>query len=108
MNMPNLGAEQAAFLLQMTLPVMKNEHRTTRKVIEAIPLDNGDYRPDPVSKTALELAWHIAAAEHRFFGGVGAGEFDFSPIHQPEAVKNSADLANWYGESFAKDFDQLT
>jgi uncharacterized damage-inducible protein DinB len=106
--MPNLGAEQAAFLLQMSLPVMKNEHRTTRKVIEAIPLDNGDYRPDPLSKTALELAWHIAAAEHRFFGGVGAGEFDFSPINKPDSVKNSADLASWYGESFAKDFERLT
>jgi uncharacterized damage-inducible protein DinB len=96
------------FLLQMTLPMLKNEHRTTKNVIAAIPLDKGDYRPDAVSKTALELAWHIAAAEHRFFGSVSAGEFDLTPAPRPESIRNSADLANWYEQSFAKDFEKLT
>ena len=45
------------------LPMLQREQPKTRQVIEAIPLDKGDYRPDPVSKSALELAWHIVAAE---------------------------------------------
>jgi uncharacterized damage-inducible protein DinB len=105
--MANLQPEQAMFLLQMTLPALKNEQRTTKNVIAAIPRNKTDYRPDALSKTALELAWHIAAAEHRFFDAVATGEFNFAPIPRPDAVKNSADIASWYEESFAKDFARL-
>jgi hypothetical protein len=35
----------------------------------------------------MELAWHIAASEHRFFSGIVSGAFDFPPIHRPESVK---------------------
>jgi uncharacterized damage-inducible protein DinB len=100
--MKNLQPEQGTFLLQMALPALKNEHQVTKSVIAAIPLDKGEYRPDPASKTALELAWHIAAAQHRFLGGIADGGFDFSPINRPELVRNSADIVGWLGESFAK------
>ena len=94
--------EQAAFLLHgVYLPGLQNEHRITRSVIEAIPLDKGDYRPDAISKTALELAWHIAATEMRFLEAVAAGAFDLSPRPRPDTVRNSADLAHWYAENFA-------
>jgi uncharacterized damage-inducible protein DinB len=106
--MKNMQPEQGTFLRQTMLPALKNEHRTTKAVIEAIPLDKGDYRPEPVAKSALELAWHIAAAQHRFLGGVVAGAFDFSPINRPESVRNSADIASWFAESFAKNFEKLT
>lgn len=105
--MQTLQPEQATFLLQMTLPALKNEHRVTKKVMEAIPLKGCDYRPDPCSKTAMELAWHIAAAEHRFFGAPADGEFNLAPINRPDSVKSPADLANWYAESFARDFARL-
>ena len=67
-----LTPDQAQLLLGLALPTLKNEQQTTKRVIEAIPLDKGDYRPDAISKTALELAWHIVAAEKRFFGGISA------------------------------------
>jgi uncharacterized damage-inducible protein DinB len=105
--MSTMTPEQAAFLLQLELPAQKTEHATTKAVIEAIPLDKGDYRPDPFSKSALELAWHIVAAEHRFLSGIPAGAFDFSPIHRPETVKNSADIANWFEQSFIANFQKL-
>ena len=106
--MMSLQPEQASFLLQMAVPALKNEHRVTKSVIEAIPLDKGDYRPDPCSRTALELAWHIAAAEHRFFSAPAAGEFNLAAINRPDSVRNSAELANWYAECFAKDVERLT
>ena len=94
--------DQASFLLSgVYLPGIKNEHRLTKSVIEAIPLDNGDYRPDEVSKTALELAWHIVATEMRFLEAVETGAFDFTPKPKPDSVKNSADMAAWYAENFA-------
>jgi uncharacterized damage-inducible protein DinB len=99
--------EQGSFLQQFLLPALKNEHRTTRSVIEAIPTDKGDYRPDPAAKSAVELAWHIVAADQRFLTGIAAGQFDFNPIHRPETVRNSIGIAEWYAESFAKNIEQL-
>jgi uncharacterized damage-inducible protein DinB len=106
--MQPLQPEQATFMLHtILLPSLKTEHRTTRRVIEAIPLDKGDYRPDAISKTSLELAWHIAAAENRFMDGVASGEFNFSGLKRPDTIRNSADLAGWYGESFEAGFQRL-
>jgi len=98
----------ADFLLNAVfIPALQREQPVTRKVIEAIPLDKGDYRPDSVSKTALELAWHVVAAEKRFLEGIVAGGFDFTPIHRPDSVKTSADIGRWYGEMFDSVFSRL-
>ncbi len=101
--------DQADFLLQnVYLPGLKNESRLTRKVIEAIPLDKGDYRPDEISKSALELAWHIVATEMRFLDAVQAGAFDFTPRPRPDSIRNSADLLDWYAENFEPRVAALT
>lgn len=103
-----MQTEQASFLLnEVYLPTLYNEHRTTKSVIEAIPLDKGDYRPDPNARSAMDLAWHIAAVERRFLDAVAAGQFDFSPMPRPESVKNSADIAAWYVENFTPRVEKL-
>jgi uncharacterized damage-inducible protein DinB len=100
--------DHATFLLNAVFaPALEREHATTRKVIEAIPVDKGDYRPEPVAKSAIELAWHIAAAEKRFLEGIAGGGFDFTPINRPDSVKNSADIARWYREMFASVFARM-
>jgi uncharacterized damage-inducible protein DinB len=101
--------DQAAFLLHdVFLPNLKNEHRLTTAVIAAIPLDRSDYRPDPVGRPVLELAWHIAATEMRFLDAVAAGGFDFTPMPRPESIKNSAGLVAWYTGNFASHLDNLS
>jgi uncharacterized damage-inducible protein DinB len=103
-----LSPDQANLLLHAVfLPAVEREHQCTKTIIEAIPHANVDYRPDPVSKTALELAWHIAASEKRFFEGIADGEFNFNPISRPESIKNSADIARWYEETFQSVFARL-
>jgi uncharacterized damage-inducible protein DinB len=106
--MQPLQPEQATFLLQLTLPALKNEHRVTRKIIEAVPLDQSDYRPDAISKTALELVWHVASAENFFMNGVAAGAFDYAGGKRPDSIRNAADAAAWYGEAFQTNFERLT
>ena len=104
----SLQPEQVTFLLhKISLPTLYKEHATTKSVIEAIPLDKGDYRPEGVARTALELAWHIAASENRFLDAVASGEFNLSPNPRPESVRTSADIAAWYADSFAKNFQRL-
>jgi len=96
-----LQPEQASFLLNaIYLPNLEREHHTTRTVIEAIPTAKWDYRPDANSRTALEIAWHVVAAEKRFLEGIVSGGFDFTPIHRPESVQTSAEIGRWYGEMF--------
>jgi uncharacterized damage-inducible protein DinB len=77
-------------------------------VIEAIPADRSDYRPDPISKSALELAWHIVATEKRLLTGVAAGAFDFTPMTRPAELQTPGQIAAWYFESFKENFDKLS
>ena len=106
--MISMTPEQAAFLLQYQLPSVKNEYRTTSAIIAAIPTSNADYRPDPQARSAAEIAWHIAAAEHRFYGGIVAGVFDFNNIPRPEGGITPKNILKFYTDSFAKNFDNLT
>jgi uncharacterized damage-inducible protein DinB len=108
-SMQPIQADQAHFLLHgLYLPALKNESRITRSVIEAIPADKGDYRPDEFSKGAMDLAWHIVVTEMRFLEAVAAGAFDLSPRPRPETVRNSADLVAWYDQNFGSRFDTVT
>ena len=107
--MKEMTAEQAVSLLQnIYLGTLKNESRITRKVLETVPADKCDYRPDTASRTAIELARHIAAADNRFLETVINGLFDTNPAMIPENVKTPAQIAVWYEERFAKNFDALT
>ena len=101
--------DQAEFLLHAVyLPELKNERRITQSVIEAIPSDKASYRPDGISRSALDLAWHIVATEMRFMDALAAGEFDFSPKPRPDPLKNPADLTRWYTDNFEPRFEKLT
>lgn len=106
--MQPLQADQANFLLQgVYLPGLRNENRITKSVIEAIPPDRGDYRPDANSRSAMDLAWHIASTEMRFMDAVVAGGFDLSPMPLPDSIKTSKDLLPWYGEHFEQRIGKL-
>ncbi len=102
-----MTSDQAKFLLALTLPNIKTEHETTKRVIEAIPPDKGDYRPEPVAKSGLELAWHIVAAEDRFHKAISTGKFDFTPNNRPDSINNSAKIAAWFDETFNANMKQI-
>jgi uncharacterized damage-inducible protein DinB len=93
--------DHAVLFRGFLLPPFVQEHSTTRRVIEAIPAEKGDFRPDAVSRTTLELAWHIVSAEHRFLTAVCAGAFEFAPIPQPEDARDPAGMAAWFDRTFA-------
>lgn len=101
--------EQARFLLEgVYLPNLRNEHAITKAVIGAIPHDKGDYTPAMVSRSALDLAWHIVGTEMRFMEAVAAGQFDLSPRPQPDSITNSQQLLDWYNQNFDPRYDKLT
>jgi uncharacterized damage-inducible protein DinB len=87
--------DQGATVLQFLLPVFEREIETNRRVIAAVPTDKGDYKPDDRSMSALELCWHIAAAETFFANAITTGAFP-APGKMPENIKNSHDVVTWY------------
>ena len=105
--MAEMTADDARGLLQIYLGTLKNESRLTKRVLEAVPAPRSDYRPDPVSKSAIELVRHIAAAEPRFLNVVTTGEFS-TQGGIPETAKTPAEIAAWYDEQFTRAFDGLT
>jgi uncharacterized damage-inducible protein DinB len=100
--MPGLTPEMAKGALHMALITIKKEHGTTKSVMEAIPPGGGDYKPEPAARTALEIAWHIVASEHRFFSSVVKGFFDVTPSPKPDSLKTGADIAKHYDELLLK------
>lgn len=99
--------DQALFMLQATLPSLTRENATTQRMLEAVPVDKGEYRPDPVSKTAFELAWHIASAQNMFLSGICAGEFNFNNP-KPDSVKTTHDVAVWYADQSKINAERLS
>jgi len=102
-----MTTDQAVFLRNLYLGTLKNESRTTKSILESVPADKADYRPDPISKTANELLRHIAAADNRFVETVINGTFDTSPSMIPESAKTPSEIATWYEQRYAKNFEAL-
>ena len=99
--------EEAVLIFRkVSLTTLAAEHPTTRRVIEAIPAERGDFRPDAVAKSAFELAWHIVGAEHMFLNGLASGAFDYS-IARPPSIRTAADIAEWFGTDFAATLERL-
>ena len=107
--MSELTADQALFVLQnVYLAPLKNESRITKKVLAAVPADKCEHRPDAISKSAIELVRHIAVAENRFLETVINGVFDVSAAALPDTVKTPQEVASWYEQRFARNFEALT
>ena len=103
-----LQPDQAQAMLQFNLPFLRREHETTKKVLRAIPEDKAGYRPDPIAKTAFDLAAHIAGAENMFLSGVGASGFDYNVSKRPESVQTIADVLRWYDEAFEQNYARIS
>lgn len=106
--MKEMTAENALYLFEgVYLPVLKNESQLTKKVMEAVPADKSDHRPDPISKSAMELVRHIAASDVRFLEAVINGQFNTSAVI-PESAKTPTAIVAWYEQRYAANLETLT
>lgn len=107
--MSEINAEQAYLLVHnLLLGTLKNESRTTRAVLAAVPNTHLDYKPDPFAKTANELLRHIASADNFFLKSVADGAFVPGSVKIPEEVKTPEEVAEWYGQQHAKNFEAVS
>ena len=86
-----MNAEQAKFLAEHYARVLEQEVPTTAKVLAAVNHGNRDYKPDPKSRSAFELASHIAVADNWFLQSVLDGKFEFD---QEAATKAESQFKN--------------
>jgi len=99
--------DQAAFLLNTFLPSVQKEYETTLRVIRAVPVGQGGYRPHPNSRSALELVWHTASADIWFLDGFLAGHFEMEDDTMPADFASAEDVALWYEENFPSKLDEV-
>jgi uncharacterized damage-inducible protein DinB len=62
------------------------EAKTTRKVLARIP-EGSDYRPDPKSRTAREIAWQIVCEEKMIIDALESGRAEWAPPALPKTMK---------------------
>jgi uncharacterized damage-inducible protein DinB len=64
-----------------------SEAKTTRTVLSRIP-EGSDYRPDPKSRTAKEIAWQIVCEEKMLIEALENGKAEWSPPETPKSMKD--------------------
>jgi uncharacterized damage-inducible protein DinB len=63
-----------------------NESKTTRNVLARIP-EGSNYKPDPKSRTAQEIAWQIVCEEQMLIDALESGKAEWSPAPTPGSMK---------------------
>lgn len=102
--------EQAIALRDFFAQSLEGEAKTTRRVLEAVPAKGNDYRPDPKSRSGLELAWHIASSSDWFLGGILDANFNTETDKSnklPDNVKSGADVAAFYDQNYVPKIARL-
>ena len=62
------------------------ESKTTRNVLARIP-EGSQYRPDPKSRTAQDIAWQILCEERMLIDALESGKAEWSPAPTPATMK---------------------
>jgi uncharacterized damage-inducible protein DinB len=95
-----MNAEQAQAVRDTLLAAIEQEAGGTRKVIGAIT--NRDYKPDPKSRTAWELATHLTMSDVWFADSILNGAFAWTgepPV--PAEMTNPAAVARWHEQQLS-------
>ena len=81
----------------------EGEFKATCQVIAAVKDDKRDYRPDPKSRSAWELATHLATADIWFIDSIINGAFVWDAAKAKaaeESLKSVADVVSFYKKTF--------
>ena len=80
------------------------EFGTTKKVLAAV--NDGDWKPDPKSRCARELGWHIVASEIWFLNGIASQ--DFTPVDEKANMPSTLEgIMAYYGAEYPKAIDRV-
>ena len=107
-----MDPKSAKFLCDQLSGLWQGEFNATCAVLAAVPNDKRDYRPDPKSRSAWELAVHLATADPWFMDSIMSGTFVWDPdpnsAKKLEAMFASVDdLVAYYKREFPAKLDKV-
>ncbi len=105
-----MDAAQARFLVNTLAGSLEQEFNTTVKVLAAVRDDNRDYKPDEKSRSAWQLATHIATSDLWFLDSIVQGKFTFDPDAAQKAEGQFAavsDVVEFYKKAFPAKLAEL-
>ncbi len=83
-----------------------NEAKTTRKVLGRIP-EGSDYRPDPNSRTAQQIAWQIVCEEKMLIDALENGKAEWAPPPMPANMKEVRETYEKQSDAIAERWKNL-
>jgi uncharacterized damage-inducible protein DinB len=85
--------EQAQATAALLIAVWEGEVSGTTQVLAAVGSGNRDYKPDAKSRTAWQIATHLATADVWFIDSIVKGTFEWNPAAAQQAESQFADAA---------------
>ena len=84
----------------------ENEAKTTRKVFGRTP-EGSDYRPDPKSRPAREIAWLIVREEIALADGLRKGQLEWTEVPAPATMGDVLDLYDRNHDRITEEFRKM-
>lgn len=105
-----MNGDQAKTAAETLASLWEGEFPATCQVLAAVKDDNREYKPDAKSRTAWQIATHMATADVWFMDCILNGKFEFNPeaAKQAEAqFKNVSDIVDFYQKAFPEKLKQV-
>ena len=98
-----MNAAEAKAATDVITTMWQGEFRATCEVLAAVKDDNRYYKPDAKSRTAWELATHLATADIWFIDSIVNGAFEWNPEAAKRVegqFKNVSEIVEFYKKTF--------
>src|SRR5262245_17826854 len=98
-----MSAEQSKATAEAMAMLWEGEFPATSQVLAAVKDDNRDYKPDAKSRTAWQLATHLAMADIWFIDCIAQGKFEFDQEAAKKAegqFQNVNQVVEFYKKTF--------
>lgn len=105
-----MNPEQAKLLVDYFATLWEGELPATTKVLRNVPDQGRDYRPDDKSRTAWELATHLALGDLWFIQSIIDGNFKFdaeAEKQQSARFQSADDVAAFYQREIPAKLNEL-
>jgi uncharacterized damage-inducible protein DinB len=105
-----MTGDQAIFLVEQLVSLMEGEFPATCQVLAAVKDETRDYKPDAKSRSAWEVATHIATSDIWFLDSVITGQFVYDPVAAKAAeaqFTTVADVVAFYKKALPAKLQEL-
>ena len=100
-----MNADQSKAVAEVIGQGLQGEWMHTYKAINAVPDAKKDYKPETNSRSAWDLAQHIAMCDVGFLHAVAANSFSVFPAKT--SAKTIPELADWYKHEMPKALEKV-